>query len=453
MADPVADNTDVYAFVSPDAPSTVTLIANFIPTEYPAGGPYFFEFGDDVLYEIHVDNDGDGRADISFQFRFNTTVYAETFLYNTGPITSLHDSNWVRRQTYRVSLVRGDHRTTLGEDLPCPPANVGPRSTPNYHTLAASAVHSLGDGMTVFAGQRDEAFFVDAGSIFDLGDLRPFQNLHLIPTAATPGRNGLAGFNVHTIAIQVPKTMLTRGHVHPNDPMDPSSVIGVYASASRRRATMRENDGGVSESGPWVQVSRLANPLFNEVLIPQGHKDRWNALEPHQDDQFVSYVNHPELATLLPVLYPGVFPHLANLDAQRQDLRAILLTGIPKGIIGGFQNYTGPVLADLMRLNMAIPPAKDPDPLGVVGGDLAGFPNGRRVPDDVVTIELRSIAGLTYPLIDPTYKPDAAASKVTDGSSHGPDISTPYPGRFPYLEDPHDGYSTFGPGYDGDNVG
>jgi hypothetical protein len=440
MKDPVADNTDVYAFVSPDKPSTVTLIANFIPTEYPAGGPYFYEFGDDVLYEIHVQNDSDGADDITFQFRFKTSVLAETFLYNTGPITSLTDPNWVRRQTYSVAMVRNGNRHKLGDDLLCPPANVGKRSTPDYDELADAAVHTLSDGMKVFAGQRDEAFFVDAGAIFDLGDLRPFQNLHLIPTEATHGINGLGGFNVHTIAIQVPKVMLTRDKSNPTDPMSRKSVIGVWASASRRRATIRDERGVVDESGPWVQVSRLANPLFNEVLIPQDEKDLWNALTPRQEDRFVKYVAHPELAKLLPVLYPGVFPHLKNLTAPRADLEAILLTGIPEGVIDGFQNYTGSEPADLMRLNMAIPPAENPKRLGVLAGDLAGFPNGRRLPDDVVTIELRSIAGLTYPLVHPSYTPDAAAGQVTDGSLAGPDISTPYPGHFPYLADPHSGF-------------
>jgi hypothetical protein len=189
-----------------------------------------------------------------------------------------------------------------------------------------------------------------------------------------------------------------------------------------------------------VQVSRLANPLFNEVLIPQDEKDLWNALTPRQEDRFVKYVAHPELAKLLPVLYPGVFPHLKNLTAPRADLEAILLTGIPEGVIDGFQNYTGSEPADLMRLNMAIPPAENPKRLGVLAGDLAGFPNGRRLPDDVVTIELRSIAGLTYPLVHPSYTPDAAAGQVTDGSLAGPDISTPYPGHFPYLADPHSGF-------------
>ena len=151
--DPVADSTDVYAFVSPDKPGTVTLIANYIPLQGPAGGPNFYEFGDDVLYEIHVDNNGDGRADVSFQFRFRTTVRnPETFLYNTGPIQSLDSPNWNRRQSYDVTMVSGFSGRTIGTGLACPPCNIGPLSTPDYGALAAQAVHQLGGGITVFAG-------------------------------------------------------------------------------------------------------------------------------------------------------------------------------------------------------------------------------------------------------------------------------------------------------------
>ncbi|HEX3301146.1 MAG TPA: DUF4331 domain-containing protein [Actinomycetota bacterium] len=440
--DPVADNTDLYAFVSPDKPSTVTLIANFIPTEYPPGGPNFYEFGDDVLYQIHIDNRGDSGDDLKFQFRFSTQVTAETFLYNTGPISSLTDPNWVRRQTYSVTMVRNGTPHLLGNGLACPPVNIGPRSTPDYGALADAARHDLGNGVKVFAGQRDEAFFVDLGSIFDLGDLRPFQNLHLIPTPAAEGINGLGGFNVHSIAIQLPKTMLTRDGSNPTDASKASSVIGVWASASRRRSTIRDAGGKVEGSGPWVQVSRLGNPLVNEVLIPMDEKDLWNSVQPADDAQFAKYYAHPELATLLPILYPGVFPHLKGLSAARADLEAILLTGIPSGIVPGFQNFTGAAPADMLRLNMAIPPTSKPNRLGVVGGDLAGFPNGRRLPDDVTTIELRAIAGLTYPLVAPSYTPDGAASAIQDGSVSGQDVDTPYPGTFPYMGTPHAGYST-----------
>ena len=210
--DPVADNTDLYAFVSPDRPDTVTFIANFIPLEGPAGGPNFYEFGNDVLYEISIDNDGNNKDDVTYQFRFQTTIHnPNTFLYNTGPISSLTSASWNRVQTYSVTRLREGHAPELlGSHLLCPPVNIGPRSTPNYGALAAAAIHSLPGGIKVFAGQRREGFFVDLGSIFDLGDLRPFQNLHLIPTASAAGVDATKDLNIHTIAIQVPKTQLTR---------------------------------------------------------------------------------------------------------------------------------------------------------------------------------------------------------------------------------------------------
>ena len=177
--DPVADSTDVYAFVSPDRPGTVTLIANYIPLQGPAGGPNFYEFGDDVLYQIHIDNSGDGRADISYQLRFHTRLRdANTFLYNTGPIESLGSPNWNRRQFYTLTRVDRGREKVLGRNLACPPCNIGPLSTPHYAALAGEAVHDLPGGVKVFAGQRAEGFYVDLGSIFDLANLRPFEQLH-----------------------------------------------------------------------------------------------------------------------------------------------------------------------------------------------------------------------------------------------------------------------------------
>jgi uncharacterized protein DUF4331 len=440
--DPVADNTDTYAFVSPDDPTTVTIITNYIPLQSPPGGPNFFEFGDDVLYSIHIDNDGDQRPEITYHFRFATTYRNEdTFLYNTGPISSLDDPNWNKRQHYSVSVRHGENRTVLGSRLACPPCNVGPRSTPKYAALAKAAVHSLPGGETVFAGQRNDGFFVDLGAIFDLGDIRPIQNLHLIPTAAAPSVDPLKAMNVHTIALKVPISKLTRDGSVPTDPAAAKAVLGIWGSASRRRVEVRDYSDGdsSSECGPWVQVSRLGNPLVNEVIIPLGEKDRWNALQPHQDSAFLSYHQHPELAKLLPVLYPGAFPHLQGLTADRADLVAILMTGLPSGIVPGFQNFTGARPADMLRLNVAIPPASSPNALGLIGGDPAGFPNGRRVFDDIVSIELKAVAGATYPLVDPSYQPDAAVGAVSSYLKPGPGR---YQKKFPYLGLPHDGFDT-----------
>ncbi len=441
--DPVADNTDVYAFVSPDKPDTITLIANFIPFQSPQGGPNFYEFGDDVLYQIHVSNRGDARSDVVYQFRFYTKIRNDaTFLYNTGPIVKVTDPTWNRPQYYSVTRVaRGQAPQILARDLACPPVNVGIRSTPDYAHFTDDTTYTLSGGQRVFAGQRAEAFNVDLGSIFDLGALRPFNMAHLIPSATAVGVNGTQGLNVHSIALQVPISDLTRNKNRPTNVQDAGSVIGVWASASRRRARIFNAATGRSEgAGRFVQVSRLANPLFNEVITPMAYKDRWNADAPGDDSQYAKYVSKPELGGLLPVLYPGVFPKLAAYTKPRADLLAILLTGIPTGVVPDFQNYTGPTQADMVRLNVAVPPnTSNPSNLGVVGGDLAGFPNGRRVKDDVVTVELRAIAGLTIPLVDPTYVPDAAASGIADGTTN---MNPPVMNKFPYLGTPGGGYQS-----------
>jgi hypothetical protein len=303
--DPVADNTDTYVFVSPDDPATVTIIANYLPLEAPFGGPNFFEFGDDVRYHINIDNNGNGDPDITYEFAFTTTVAnPNSFLYNTGEIDSIDSPNWNRKQFYSVTRIEHGGSEVLAESLPCPPCNVGILSTPSYETLAGQAIHSLASGRTVFAGQRLDGFYVDLGSIFDLANLRPFENLHIGSLKAAAGVNATNDFSVHSIALKVPKTDLTRDHNNPTDPMDANSVVGVWASASRQAATVRvPNTGTVEEAGEWVQVSRLANPLFNEVLVGMGGKDAWNALPPSADKEFLQGVQFPELSSLFPVLY------------------------------------------------------------------------------------------------------------------------------------------------------
>jgi hypothetical protein len=438
--DPVADSTDVYAFVSPDRPDTVTLIANYIPFQAPDGGPNFYEFGDDVMYDINISNRGKGEADITYRFNFYTKVRdPKSFLYNTGPITGIHSASWNRPQFYSVTRIEGGKTKKIAEHLACPPVNIGPRSTPNYPHLASQAVHTIG-ARKVFAGQRADAFHVDLGSIFDLGTLRPFEHLHVIPTADAAGRNSLQGFNVHSIALQVPISEVTRDGRKPTDALSAKAVVGVWAAASRRKSRMFDKaQGKYVGHGPWEQVSRLGNPLFNEVITPMAHKDMWNARVPKGDSMFAKYVNHPELARLLPVLYPGVFPHLGAYHKTRADLNAILLTGIPKGIVDGFQNFTGPVESDMLRLNVAIPPSKSPKDTGLLGGDAAGFPNGRRIGDDVVAIELRAVAGVTIPLVDPSFTPDGAAGVLTDGTT---DTNGGTSKQFPYLGNPGGGYQT-----------
>src|ERR687892_142163 len=309
LKDPCADNTDTYCWRTPG--DRVTIITNYVPVEAPAGGPNFYEFDDDVAYTINIDNNGNGngKPNITYQFRFRTVITnKDTFLYNTGPIGSLTDANWNRRQSYTVTKIeyrrgRKPSTTELGSGLASPPCNIGPRSTPNYANLASAAIANLRSGEKVFCGQRADAFFVDLGSVFDLGTLRPFRSLHLIPTAAANGRDALAQANVHTIAIQVPIAHLTSDGKVPTDPMSPKAVIGVWGAAYRRKAArIRDRDRGHRNAGPWEQVSRLGNPLFNEVIVPMSRKDEWNSRGPEDDRRF---------------------------------------TGIPQGLIPGFQNLTG----------------------------------------------------------------------------------------------------------------
>jgi hypothetical protein len=429
--DPLADNTDLYVFRSPDRPDTVTMIANYIPLESPAGGPNFPSFDDTVLYELHVDNSGDSEEDLTYQFRFHTdTRNPTTFLYNTGPIGSLDDANWNRPQTYSVTLVThgpgGSERSqVLGTGIPTPPDNIGPRSTDGYDALAAAAVAELPGGIQVFAGQRDDPFFVDLGSVFDLAGLRPFNPFHLIPLTAAPGHDGVAKYNTHSIAIQVPIAQLVQA---------PRTNIGVYASASRQQVRILRKDGLNDDGGPYVQVSRLGQPLINEVVIPLGQKDRWNRSDPTDDSQFEALYTGPEVSRLEGLLYGGV---LAPINVSgRTDLVAILLTGVP-GL-----NFTGPRKADLLRLNTAVAPTAGVglgDRLGVLSGDLAGYPNGRRLEDDIVDIDLRAFAEgygsfLNGLLGLPNKTPNNALGDGVDAND------MPFLDHFPYVASPFQGY-------------
>ena len=430
--DPQADNTDVYAFVSPDRPDTVTIIANYIPLEEPAGGPNFAGFGDNVLYGLHIDNNGDGKEDVTYEFRFKTQVLnGNTFLYNTGPITSLTDPDWNVRQTYSVTRVVGHGQSeVLGQNIRTPPVNIGPRSMPAYDSLANAAVTDLPDGIKVFAGQRDDPFFVDLGSVFDLAGLRPFNPFHVIQLPAEDGVDGVAGFNTHSIAIQVPTAQLVAT----------GPTIGVYASASRRKVTILEKHGKRKGEGPWIEVSRLANPLINEVVIPLARKDLWNASEPENDQRFEGFYTAPEVTKLENALYPV----LDNApETGRGDLVAVLLTGVPT------LNFTGDTKSDLIRLNTVIPPSGPVgtgNRLGLLAGDFAGFPNGRRLEDDVTDIELRAFACGYGPIVGPIIEGFgfcAGNANRTPNNLLGDCVDEnekSFLTTFPYVATPHQGY-------------
>ena len=398
--DPQADHTDVYAFVSPDAPDTVTLIASFIPFEDPAGGPNFFRFGDNVLYELKIDNNADGVEDITYQFRFTSqTTNPNTFLYNTGPIKSLDDPNRNLFQTYTVTRIDSGRTTLTAGPMRTMYDNVGPASTPNYGANG-SGIYEFRqpDGTTgrVFAGQTDDPFFIDL-RVFDLlygGNL------------SEVGTDTLAGFNVHSIAIQVPKTSLKAA----------SPILGVWSTASRPATTTRQA-GSETSTGAFIQVSRLGMPLVNEVVVPLGKKDVWNGSKPSDDGQFLSYVTDPEVPKLLQLLYG-----LSAPATPRNDLVQVFLTGVP-----GLNQPSGVKASEMIRLNTDIGPVASPARLGVLAGDIAGFPNGRRLTDDVLDITVQAAAGILT---------GAKVSGLGDGVDRN---DVPFRTSFPYLGFPHSG--------------
>jgi hypothetical protein len=426
--DPKVDATDFYSFVSPDSPKTVTFIANYIPFEEPAGGPNYFSFDDNALYAINIDNNGDAKPDITYQFRFQTTTgNGNSFLYNLGPITSLMDPNWNVKQTYTVTKIEHGVSTVLGTNLPMPPVNVGAKSTPNYGQLQSQAITTLPDGTKVFAGQVADPFYADIGSIFDLLSIRK------LPGNAGGGVNTFKGYNVHSIAIQVPINQVTLNKNFPSDVKDPAAVIGSWTTASRQTTSVLTTDGAKNGSGDWVQVSRLGAPLVNEVVIPVGMKDHFNGSKPQDDAQFANYVADPEVGTLFKAIYNLAVPPQGKFGSasQRDDLEAIFLTGIK-----GLTQPANVAPSEELRLNVAVAPATNPNRMGVLGGDTAGYPNGRRLGDDVVDISLQAVAGAAYPLFHPGFTVDPTGAKLGDGVDTA---DLPYRSTFPYTALPYQG--------------
>jgi hypothetical protein len=429
--DPVADNTDLYAFRDPKDADKVDIVANYIGLEQPAGGPNWMKFGDDVLYEIHIDNNGDAQDDITYQFRFRSFVdNKETFLYNTGPITAPDVAPQNVRQQYSIRRISKGKSTLLVDHFRTPPVNIGPRSTPNYEaTEAQTSIATLPGGGLAFAGQRKDPFFVDLGSVFDLLGLRPLNGAHALKLDPAAGRDGLAGKNVHSIVLQLPIASLTRNGKVPTVVDSKDSVIGIYASSSRRSTRVLTSKGTAQSNGNFVQVSRLGLPLVNEVLIPLGQKDRWNSRPPSTDlakDGFGKYILDPEPARLIPKLYPGV----STPPAPRTSDIVPVLQGAGAGLSNG--NLLPP--ADLLRINLAVPVNPSPKRLGILDGDAQGFPNGRRLGDDVVDIELRLLAGGTP--FTPSFNkfPNNALTDGVDGSD------VPFLNTFPYVATPISGY-------------
>jgi hypothetical protein len=357
---PQYDNTDLYAFVSPDKPDTTTIVANWIPFEEPAGGPNFYTFADDAQYDIHIDNNGDAQDDLLFRYTFKThTRNGNTFLYNTGAVKSLDDPNLNVTQTYDIDLIRLKHgrevyRTRIADKVPVAPSDVGKASMPDYGKLRAQAVYRTAGGAATFAGQADDPFFADL-RVFDLlygGNL------------SEVGRDTLKGYNVNTIALQVPNDLIRESSYQP--------VVGIWGTVQRKDAR-----------GHWSQVSRLGNPLVNEVVNPQKDKDKFNASSPYDDGQFLKNVTNPELPKLIEAIYKIKAP-----SEPRNDLVDVFLKGV-KGL--NQPPHVRP--AEELRLNTSIKPSAGPKRLGVLDGDNAGFPNGRRLTDDVIDEALQVVEG------------------------------------------------------------
>jgi len=378
--DPATDDTDVYAFTARDSPGSLTVVANWIPFEDPAGGPNFYRFDDRASYYLNVDNTGDGRNDVRYKFKFKTTTRnPNTFLYAGRGVTSISDPKLNVVQTYSVTRLRYQgtklvEARRLGSDIPVAPNNVGKATFPDYGKVAGEAIRTLPGGYKVFAGQRDDPFFVDLGATFDGLTIRKGTG------NAGQGRDDVAGYNTHSIVLQIPEAQITRDRKPVASASADNAVVGVWASTNRRSIDVA-GDGSSGE----VQVSRLGNPLVNEVVIPLGMKDKFNRTEP-QDDlaNFGTFALNPELARLFNAFYGIGAP-----ETDRTDIVTALLTGIP----GLTQIAPGAAPADTLKVNLGTAPSAMPSRFGVLGGDTAGFPNGRRLADDVVDIEERVVAG------------------------------------------------------------
>ena len=429
MLDPAADNTDLYAWTAPGAENAITIASNWIPGQVPANGPNFFRFDDRARYYVNLDNNGDGVADIKYRFTFDTKVRnRNSFLY-AGPNTTSYDAlNVVQtydlvRETYRHGKLKSAKK--VANNLPVAPPNIGPKTFPDYvGDFVGDGIKMLNDGTKVFVGQREDPFYVDLGATFDAINVREGTGNE------GEGKDDFSGYNISTTVLQIPERLVTRDGKMVEDQDSFNAVVGVWSTTERRKLEVQ--NAGFDSGSPnrvggrknkWVQVSRLGNPLVNEVVIPLGQKDRFNRTTPDRDAElYGKYVTQPELAAVLNALFGVNAP-----EEDRTDIVQALLQGLPdlnqhKGKFAGT-----PV--DTLKLNLGVDPAMSPDRFGVIGGDPAGFPNGRRLEDDVVDIELQVVAGILV------GNPVALGDGVDQNDK-------PFLDEFPYLAAPDSGFDS-----------
>jgi Domain of unknown function (DUF4331) len=424
--DPSADNTDVYAWTAPGAENAITIASNWIPGQVPANGPNFFRFDDRARYYNKIDNNGDGVVDIAYRFTFETkTRNPNSFLY-AGPGTQdFADPKLNVLQTYdvvREEYNRKGERTSakkVARNLPAAPPNIGPKTFPNYGNFVAQATRTLPDGTKLFVGTRDEPFFVDLGATFDA------INVRMGTGNQGGGRDDLSGYWTSSIVMQVPERKVTRNGKSVSSADAKNAVVGVWSTTERQRidVTGASYKANKPHGSKWVQVSRLGNPLVNEVIIPLGQKDRFNRTTPDRDAElYGKFVTDPELAAVLNALFGVNAP-----EHGRDDIVQAVLQGIP-----GLNQHKGKFAGtpvDTLKLNLGISPSTDPDRFGVIGGDLAGYPNGRRPIDDVVDIDLQVVAGFLK------------GNKVPLGDGVDQD-DVGFQSQFPYLSNPASGFDS-----------
>ena len=427
LADPTADNTDVYAFTAPDAPRSLTVVANWIPMEEPAGGPYFGKLDPRARYYVKIDNTGDGREDVAYRWQFKQKFRNPNSFLDAAPtVDSVDDPDINFVQTYDLykETYKGKHvvkTRQLANDIPVAPANTGPKTVPDYAKVQAGAIRSLPGGGKTFVGPSDDAFFVDLGAVFDGINIDKPGRPNIGLGNQGGGKDDVAGYNTHSFALQVPESEVTRDGKRVADMKSGNAVVGVWATTERRRVNVLR--GGHGHDKRWVQVSRLGNPLLNEVIIPIGKKDKFNRTSPADDAKnFGAFALNPEPARLLNALFK-----LGVKETNRTDIVQALLTGVP----GLTQIGSNPAAADTLKLNLGVAPSATPNRFGVLANDLAGFPNGRRLADDVTDIELRVIAGALL-------KPAQGGKQIPLGDGVDQNDKA-FRSSFPYVALPTDG--------------